>query len=333
MLSRHAGLPAHKAKSNRQREKFKSHGLTSMVAADSVCGRIDDAATEEFTPMATSFSPKQLERFRREAKKLGRDLSITHSDALDRIASRHSFQNWSLLAKHSAAADTPPAPPRVPVSVVTPGVPTERYYLHGDVKADEPRLCYCVRCDLAVEPSHFDGLGYHGDGGDGERYLASLARHNALPSARKAARRRPDGWPHALSQNAPPTRPPAPRFIAGWTDSASAMTSPATSLATSCGTRLSPWASRRERNSRTACPGMASTSCRPSMSSGPSSRPPGTACRSKGAVRRLAARRFTSTDWLRSNRSAVSDFVADSERRAVAERALSQTSSAESNLT
>jgi len=173
-----------------------------MVAADSVCGRIDDAATAEFTPMATSFSPKQLERFRREAKKLGRDLSITHSDALDRIAARHSFQNWSLLAKHSAAADTPPAPPRVPVSDVTPGAPTERYYLHGDVKVDEPTLCYCVRCDLAVEPSHFDGLGYHGDGGDGERYLASLARHNALPSAGKSARRRPDDAPNVLAARA-----------------------------------------------------------------------------------------------------------------------------------
>lgn len=62
-----------------------------MVAADSMCGRIDDAATAEFTPMATSFSPAQLERFRREAKELRRDLSITHSAALDRIANRHGY--------------------------------------------------------------------------------------------------------------------------------------------------------------------------------------------------------------------------------------------------
>jgi hypothetical protein len=173
-----------------------------MVAADSVCGRIDDAATAEFTPMAISFSPTQLERFRREAKKLGRDLSITHSEALDRIAARHSFQNWSLLAKHSDVADTPSAPSRQPVSVVPPGPPTRRYCIHGDVKVDEPTLCFCVRCDAAVEPTHFDGLGYHGDGGDGERYLASLARHNALARTRKVARGRPDDAPNVLAARA-----------------------------------------------------------------------------------------------------------------------------------
>lgn len=152
--------------------------------------------------MATSFSPSQLERFRREAKKLGRDLSITHSEALDRISARQSFQNWSLLAKHSEAPHAPPAPPRLHVSVAPPGAPAERYYRHGDVKVDEPTLCYCACCDFAVEPSHFDGLGFHRDGGDGERYLASLARHNALPRARKAARGRPDDAPNALAARA-----------------------------------------------------------------------------------------------------------------------------------
>lgn len=51
--------------------------------------------------MSTSFSPVQLERFRREAKKLSRESSITHSEALDRIAIRRGFTNWSLLVKHS----------------------------------------------------------------------------------------------------------------------------------------------------------------------------------------------------------------------------------------
>jgi hypothetical protein len=53
--------------------------------------------------MFTSFSPIQLERFRREAKKLSRESSITHSEALDRVAIRHGFKNWSLLVKHSEA--------------------------------------------------------------------------------------------------------------------------------------------------------------------------------------------------------------------------------------
>lgn len=56
--------------------------------------------------MATSFSFSQLERFRREAKKLKRELSITHSEALDRIAAQHGFKNWSLLVRHSAVSDS-----------------------------------------------------------------------------------------------------------------------------------------------------------------------------------------------------------------------------------
>ena len=64
--------------------------------------------------MATSFSPAQLERFRREAKKRSRELSINHSEALDRIAVQNGFTNWSLLSKHSsvpnAVAPMPPAP-------------------------------------------------------------------------------------------------------------------------------------------------------------------------------------------------------------------------------
>lgn len=168
-----------------------------MVAADSVCGRIDDAATAEFMPMATSFSPMQLERFRREAKKLSRELSITHSAALDRIAGRHGFQNWSLLAKHSGPNN---AQHLSPASALL--VPTVRYYLHGDVIEGNPTRCYCVRCDFHVEVSHFEGVGYHADGNDGERYLASLARHNALPPARKALRGRPDDAPNVLATRA-----------------------------------------------------------------------------------------------------------------------------------
>lgn len=49
-------------------------------------------------------SPVQLERLRREAKKLKRELGITHSEALDRIAARYGFANWSQLAKHINAS-------------------------------------------------------------------------------------------------------------------------------------------------------------------------------------------------------------------------------------
>lgn len=51
--------------------------------------------------MSTPFSSPQIERFKREAKQLHRDLSIPHSHALDRIAIEQGYGNWSLLMKHS----------------------------------------------------------------------------------------------------------------------------------------------------------------------------------------------------------------------------------------
>jgi len=175
-----------------------------MVAADSMCGRIDVAVTAELKPMATSFSSAELERFRREAKRLGRELSITHSEALDRVAARHGYQNWSLLSKHSNVADTPPTflPHRKPPTVPSVAATVSRYYLHGDVLADDPTKCFCARCDYRVDPSHFDGAGHHGDGEDGARYLSSLAIHNGLPATRKAARYRPDDAPNVLAARA-----------------------------------------------------------------------------------------------------------------------------------
>ena len=51
--------------------------------------------------MPTSFPYAQIDRFKRKAKQLCRANSITHSQALDRIAVAHGYSNWSLLMKHS----------------------------------------------------------------------------------------------------------------------------------------------------------------------------------------------------------------------------------------
>lgn len=144
--------------------------------------------------MATSFSPLQLERFRREAKKLGRALSICHSEALDRIAVQNGFTNWSLLSKHSdsssqAVADAPkPLRPSGPY----------RYYLHGDVVEDDPTKCYCARCDVFWPLDHLVPTSYHTDGKDGERFLSSLAQWNTLPAEERGRKYRPDGAPNVL---------------------------------------------------------------------------------------------------------------------------------------
>lgn len=63
--------------------------------------------------MATTFTLAQIERFKREAKQLCRTTpDLTHSAALDRIAIRNGYVNWSLLHKHNendAPAAVPPA--------------------------------------------------------------------------------------------------------------------------------------------------------------------------------------------------------------------------------
>lgn len=50
--------------------------------------------------MLTSFSPAQIERFKRDAKALHRSTGISHSAALDQIATTNGYSNWSLLMKH-----------------------------------------------------------------------------------------------------------------------------------------------------------------------------------------------------------------------------------------
>lgn len=150
--------------------------------------------------MANSFTPAQIERFRREAKKLHRELSITHSDALDRIAAQHGFTNWSLLMKHSK-------PESVPTLVAKPSSTSRRrYYLHGDVVDDNPGKCYCARCDVFWDLSHFQPTSWHNDSEDGERFLTALARWNKLTPAEKGDRYRPANAQNVLQQAAEAAR-------------------------------------------------------------------------------------------------------------------------------
>lgn len=149
--------------------------------------------------MATSFPPAQLDRFRREAKKLGRELSIPHGQVLDRIASQHGFSNWSLLVKHSSGA-TPPRPgPRSTKSTPPRGI---RHYLHGDVLETDSTRCFCVRCDTAVPFDHLLPSSYHPDGKDGERYLSDLAGWNARPAESLSNLFRPVTAPNILAASA-----------------------------------------------------------------------------------------------------------------------------------
>lgn len=42
---------------------------------------------------------RDIDRLKREAKKMSRSEGITHYEALDKLANRHGFLKWSLLMK------------------------------------------------------------------------------------------------------------------------------------------------------------------------------------------------------------------------------------------
>lgn len=146
--------------------------------------------------MATSFSSVQLERFRRDAKKLSRELSITHSAALDRIAAQQGYKNWSLLAKHSEESWAPS--PATVQSTTTP-LGAVRYYLHGDQVEEDLARYYCARCDAFVDAAHFDDRTIHDNEGHLERFLASLKRWSKRSPVSKSGWRRPDDAPNLLA--------------------------------------------------------------------------------------------------------------------------------------
>ena len=170
-----------------------------------MCGRIVVGVTAESIAMSTSFSTAQVEQFRRNAKRLGRTLSISHSEALDRIAVKHGFKIWSLLSKHSTPASAPAgathdAPQTVPIPSEARGAldPRKRCYLHGDQYEDDPSRYYCARCDVFFDATHFASHGPH----TGERYLASLARWAKRSLRSKMDWRRPDDAANLLREAA-----------------------------------------------------------------------------------------------------------------------------------
>ncbi len=150
--------------------------------------------------MAISFSSSQIDRFKREAKKLVRELSIPHNEALDRIAVQQGFKNWSLLAKHSE--DVPAGKTAPPVLPKPLAVHLDRYYLHGDQGEDDPALFFCARCDAFTNADHFDDPQQHSGETHGERYLASLDRWNRRSPNSKAAWRRPVDAVNLLAERA-----------------------------------------------------------------------------------------------------------------------------------
>jgi hypothetical protein len=114
--------------------------------------------------MSTAFTPPQIERLKREAKRFARDNSLTHSESLDRIAGLNGYSNWSLLMKHSSPlADVNAMPPWIfrrstdDMREVLRKVPRDRYRSRDEVAKDfvEPideRLISAANAvDVAIE--------------------------------------------------------------------------------------------------------------------------------------------------------------------------------------
>jgi hypothetical protein len=79
----------------------------------------------------STLTSAQIEQLKRAAKKLARTFSLTHAEALDRLALENGFKNCSLLAKHvNRAGAVSPVPSMVasPVAVAILSK-SERYYL------------------------------------------------------------------------------------------------------------------------------------------------------------------------------------------------------------
>jgi len=154
--------------------------------------------------MLTSFTPAQIDQLRRDAQRLRKQESLTHYEALDRIAAKHGYRNWSLLSKHSAApassavpaslpSPVPPSPPRV-LRPAEPTDPRRRHYLHGDQDEDDPARYYCAQCDVFFDAAHFSSHGPH----TGERFLERLERWAKRDARSQATWRRPDNAANVL---------------------------------------------------------------------------------------------------------------------------------------
>lgn len=150
--------------------------------------------------MATKFTAHQTSRFKREAKKISRKLSIPHSNALDHIAYQHGFKNWSLLMKYSEASQTNASPSSFPLKPLLPK--KTRYYIHGDQYQENPILFFCNYCDAFLEAGHFNNYHCFKNETQSERYLSSLARWNKRSEKSKLSLFRPDNAPNLLSKNA-----------------------------------------------------------------------------------------------------------------------------------
>jgi hypothetical protein len=65
-------------------------------------GASGSEVTAKEIAMSNIYTTAQLNQFKRDAKRITREQSLSHAEALDQIAVNHGHSNWSLLVKHAA---------------------------------------------------------------------------------------------------------------------------------------------------------------------------------------------------------------------------------------
>lgn len=133
------------------------------------------------------FSSGELNRLRNEAKRLKKERGISHTKALDEIASAQGWPSWEALAVSSTQAQAASECPRQGRVLAE----RARYFVHGD--EDAPGRYYCEFCDRAEGSAHFQNL--HPEDA-GRRTLTSLESWRKLPLDTKLQYFRPDKAPN-----------------------------------------------------------------------------------------------------------------------------------------
>lgn len=114
-----------------------------------MCGRIVVAWQNLGIIVVTSYTSAQIERFKREAKSLHRASAISHSQALDCVATANGYNNWSLLMKHGHSHGSGPLKAKCPPFIFNRTPAEMRFALR---KVPESRgLGTPSRSDLAKE--------------------------------------------------------------------------------------------------------------------------------------------------------------------------------------
>lgn len=159
--------------------------------------------------MPTVLSSAQLERLRRDAKKLARDNSIPLNQAQEQLAIERGYARWSLLVAATnlavKAAEALPVPipePRAEEHVEAPSDAARRY-LHGDEIAERQGYFFCARCDAIKPAAHFQRGGQHDDQADNFlRFEVALERWERARHDNLRHRHRADDAPNLFAADA-----------------------------------------------------------------------------------------------------------------------------------